>query len=235
MKELLEYLPAAELTERREKDFTILKFPFLEADRPTANKRRYPFSVLSRAIEEAQKDVQRGAVFGSSSHKPQLELDDVSHVIQSLEMAGKLAVCEAKVLPTQKGKNLQIILKHGRLGVSARGTGSVKVEKDEEIVQDDYRLLGVDFCTSPASGMMVGKENITESVGTAVIYPSAEVLNEERVLNRKFQLAVSAGYKGDWEEFVLYERNKGLLELFAFARRCGYRRSFEEFVKSRRT
>ena len=235
MKQLLEYFATPELTERQERNYTVLRFAFLKADEATANKRKYPFSVLSRAIEEAQKDVQRGAVFGSSSHKPQLELDDVSHVIQSLEMAGKLAVCEAKVLPTQKGKNLQIILKHGRLGVSARCTGSVKLEQGTEVVQNDYKLLGVDFCTSPASGMTAGAENILESVGAAAVFNSAEILNEERVLDRKYWLAKKAGYKGDLEEFVLYERNKHLLPIYQFARRCGYKGSFEEFCRLRRT
>ena len=235
MKELKEYLAAPELTELREKDYTVLRFAFLEADATTANRRRYPLKVLSRAIEEAQNDVQRGAVFGSSSHKPQLELDDVSHVIQSLEMAGHLAVCEAKVLPTQKGKNLQIILRHGRLGVSARGTGSVKAEKGEEIVQDDYRLLGVDFCTSPASGMTAGAENIVESVGAAAVFSSAEILNEEKILDRKFWLAQKAGYRQDFATFRLLEENKDLLGLFSFAQKCGYKDTFENFVKSRRT
>jgi len=234
MKQLLEYFATPELTERQERDYTVLRFAFLKADEATANKRRYPLSVLSKAIEEAQRDVRRGAIFGSSSHKPQLELDDVSHVITALEMADKMAICEAKILSTQRGKNLQIILRHGRLGVSARGTGSVKLEKGEEIVQDDYRILGVDFTTSPASGMTAGAESIVESVGAAVVFNSAEILDEEKILDKKFQLARSAGYKGDWETFCLYERNKDVIGIFNFASKCGFKGSFEGFLKSRR-
>jgi len=93
----------------------------------------------------------------------------------------------------------------------------------------------VDFCTSPASGMTAGAEHIVESVGAAAVFNSAEILNEERVLDRKYWLAKKAGYKGDLEEFVLYERNKHLLPIYQFARRCGYKGSFEEFCRLRRT
>jgi hypothetical protein len=234
MKELFEYTSAAEIEERREKDYIVLRFSFLEADKQTLNKRRYSFSVLSKAIEEAQADIARGAVFGSSAHRPQLELDDVSHVIQKLEMQGKLAVAEVKVLPTQRGKNLQVILKHGRLGVSARGVGSVKVENGEQIVGPDYKILGVDFVTAPASGMMAGQENIIESAGAEAVFSSARILDQEKVLMRKYDLAISAGYKGDWTQFRLMEENKDLLDLFNFARRCGFKGTFEDFVRSRR-
>jgi hypothetical protein len=212
-----------------------LRFAFLEADKATLNKRFYPKAVLSKAIREVQSQIAKGAVFGSSTHRNRLELDDVSHLIQKLELEGNLAVCEAKILPTSRGRNLQVILKHGRLGVSARGAGSVKQEGDQEVVQDDYEIKGVDFCTSPASGMLAGKENILESVGAAVMYPSAGILDEEQILDRKFYYAQKADYKGSWEQFCLIERNKDLLDLFDFACRCDYKGSFADFVKSRRT
>jgi hypothetical protein len=234
MKELLEFLSAPEVKERQEKDYTVLRFPFLEADKATSNNRVYPKSVLSKALQDVQSQVARGAVFGSSSHRTNLELDDVSHLIQKLEMEGALAICEAKILPTTKGKNLQVILKYGRLGVSARGVGSVKMEKDQEVVQPDYRILGVDFVTNPASGMMAGKENILESVGQAFIYPSQAFLSEEQILNEKFFLAQSAGFKGDFEQFKLFEENKDLLDLFSFATKSGYKGTFEDFTKLKR-
>jgi len=234
MKELLEFTPTAEVTERQERDYVVLRFPFLEANKPTSNKRLYPKAVLSKAIQEAQPQIQRSAMFGSSAHRTQMELDDVSHLIQKLEMEGVLAIAEAKVLPTTKGKNLQVILKHGKLGVSARGVGTVKLEKEVEIVQPDYRILGVDFVTSPASGMMAGAENIVESARAEFVYPSQAFLSEEQILERKFHLAQLAGYKGDWEEFCLMESNKALIPLFDMAIRSGFKGSFPDFVRLRR-
>lgn len=235
MKELLEFLSAPEVKERQEKDFTILRFPFLEADKPTANRRTYPKAVLAKAIRELQTQLAKGAVFGSSAHRSHLELDDVSHIIQKLEMEGNLAIAEVKVLPTSKGKNLQVILRHGRLGVSARGAGTVKAEGDREVVLDDYQILGVDFCTSPASGMLAGKENIMEEGGVRSVYPSAGILNEEQILDQKYYLAQKADYQGTWEAFCIYERNKDILDLFHLASKSGYPGSFSDFVKLRRS
>lgn len=235
MKELLEYLPAAKLTERQEKDIVTLRFPFLEADKPTGNRRRYPFSVLSAAIQAVQNDVTRGAVFGSSAHKNHLDLNDVSHIIERLEMIGNMAYCQARILPTSRGKNLQIILRHGKLGVSARGSGTVKMENGEEVVEPGYKLLGVDFVTSPATGMTTGQKDIVESTGASVVYSSAKILTEEKILEQKFYLARLAGYRGDWEDFELLEKNKDLIPLFDFAvKTCAFKGTFEDFCKTRR-
>jgi hypothetical protein len=234
MKQLVEVLASAEVTERREKDYAVLRFPFLEVDKATANRRLYPREVMRRAISEAQPLINKGSLFGSSAHRTSMELDDVSHVIQKLSLEGSLAICEAKVLPTTKGKNLQVILKHGRLGVSARGVGTVKVEKEVEVVQPDYRLLGLDFVVGPASGMYVGAEHLTEQVGASQLYPSAGILTEDQVLAAKFYLAQKAGYRGDWETFRVLEENKDKIDLFHFAVRSGYKGTFSDFIKGRR-
>jgi len=248
MKELLEII-SSEIEEKHEKDDVLLKFQFLKTDSVNLNNRLYPKRVVERALKELQAKLRAGvSIYGAPAHpRGSLELDEVSHRLLSVEMEGDKAVATAQVLPTARGKNLLVILRHGgSLGVSARGTGSVtrvnKEGKEVEVVADDYALTGIDFVTAPSMELFAGQKNIIESLQEELrqghrgdVFSSAEILNEQRVLNRKFQLAVSAGYRGTWKEFCLYERNKGLLELFAFAQRCGYRRSFEEFVKSRRT
>jgi hypothetical protein len=59
---------------------------------------------------------------------------------------------EAEILPTEKGKILETLLKSNcKIGVSSRGFGSVKANDDGvDVVQEDYRLVTFDFVAEPA-------------------------------------------------------------------------------------
>lgn len=174
-----------------------MKFPFMYADVVNANKRVYPKRVIDKAVAAVAERVKiGGSIFGSSGHpEKDLQLDDVSHLIESVWVEGNAAWTAAKILPTSKGKNLSTIIEHGgTLGVSARGLGNMRKRGDGvDEVQEDYVLLGVDFVLNPSFGIHVSKENVFESVSFTKI--------AEDVVREKYRRAIIAGYKGSLEDY----------------------------------
>jgi hypothetical protein len=249
MIELLE-IQLGKIEERKEGDSVILRFPFARAEFPNLNRRVYPKAVLSKAVDEVQRKIKSGqSIYGAPSHpEGQLELDQVSHLLTKVEMVGVTAYAEAKVLPTSRGKNLQVILKHGgSLGISARGFGSVKKEKREmddgkevelEVVQPDYTLAAVDFVTSPSFELYAGQANMVESLREELreglrgnVFSSQPLLNEEKILEQQYRVAQITGYKLSFEDFKASKTDDKLAERFDFAVRAGYKKSFADFRK----
>jgi len=176
-----------------------LRFPFLVADTENANRRVYPRAIIEKAVREAQSRISAGlSLFGSSGHPASaLELDGVSHIVEGLSMDGGTAHAEARLLPTTKGRNLQIIIREGgTLGVSARGWGSTRKDaRGRDVIQDDYQLAGVDFVVDPAFNLRVGSANIYESRAFG------HRLSPEEI-DLLYAQARLAGFRGDKVQYV---------------------------------
>ncbi|MEN6559265.1 MAG: hypothetical protein ABFD52_00635 [Acidobacteriota bacterium] len=214
-----------------------MEVPFLEADKQTANHRLYPLSVLSAAVEGLKKRLSKATGYGSTSHKDRLEVPDVSHIIEDVKMKGKTAVATLKILPTEKGHDLQVILKNGgRIGVSARGRGEVRVAEGQEIVNQGYSMEGLDFVLSPASGMYAGMEMVCESAPIEDRKETAMKLTEEE-LDRKYAEALFAGTKLSREDIREMNEDHESMELLTKARdeygkalAAGCKLTFEEYL-----
>lgn len=73
-----------------------------------------------------------------TGNSPQINLDRISHVIESLEMNGDDGVGVLRLIDTPMGKIAQTLVSENiLLGVSTRGVGSL----DGEYVKDDYSLI----------------------------------------------------------------------------------------------
>jgi len=137
-------------------------------DQFTGNKRRYPTAVMEKALAKIT-DAGGKTMWGSAGHIENFEVPEVSHRIDKLwidKKAGML-MCEGAILPTTRGRDLAILVKAGKLGLSLKGTGSLKTveEGKGEEVQDDYKLMGIDFTLNPSCNVaMVSKDNLYESV-----------------------------------------------------------------------
>jgi hypothetical protein len=244
MEELFEIM-LGEIEEKQEKDYVTLKFPFMRADALNLNGRIYPRKVVEKVVKETQAKLRSGeSIYGGPAH-PQgsLELDAVSHRLLAVEMVGDKAYATAQVLPTTKGSNLMVILRHGgSLGVSSRGFGTVAKEKkdgkDVEVVQDDYILNGCDFVTAPSFEMYAGQQNMIESLQEELreglrgnTFLSQPLLNEEKILEQQYRVAQITGYKLSFEDFKASKTEKGLVERFDFAVRAGFRGSLADYRK----
>ena len=142
---------------------------FLQSEITNKNGRMYPFKTLQREVakyEESQ--IRKGRALGELGHPdgPSINLDRVSHKIESLREDGNNFVGRAKILDTPMGNIASSLLSEGvRLGVSSRGMGSLKKENNSNVVQDDFMLAtAADIVADPSApdafvdGIMEGKE-----------------------------------------------------------------------------
>ncbi len=120
----------------------------------TENRRVYPKGVWEKEIRRLDKALKERRVFGEVDHPAdgQTKLARVSHIVTGLDIKDGLVIGEAEILPTEAGKNLLALMQANvPVGVSSRGFGSVKSnDKNEDVVQDDYKLVTFDFVADPA-------------------------------------------------------------------------------------
>jgi len=146
-----------------------IKGIFMQSDIQNQNGRIYPYSVLKKQVKQFnEKFVKQDRALGELGHPsgPTVNLDRVSHVITELQEDGKNFIGKAKIIDTPNGKIVKNLLESGvRLGVSSRGLGSVKTNKEGvNEVQGDFVLSTVDIVSDPSApdafvnGIMEGKE-----------------------------------------------------------------------------
>ena len=143
---------------------------FLQAEVPNRNRRRYPLPIMEREVKRYSDNyVLRKRAFGELGHPdgPSINLDRVSHLIESLRQDGPNFYGKAKILDTPNGKIVQAMISDGaQLGVSSRGVGSLKAGGNGvDVVQDDFMLAtAADIVADPSApqafvnGIMEGKE-----------------------------------------------------------------------------
>ena len=142
---------------------------FLQAEISNKNGRKYPFRTLEREVAKYDESyIRKGRALGELGHPdgPSINLDKVSHKIESLKAEGNNFIGRAKILDTPNGRIAKSLLDEGvRLGVSSRGMGSLRKEGNTNIVQDDFMLAtAADIVADPSApdafvdGIMEGKE-----------------------------------------------------------------------------
>ena len=142
---------------------------FLQSEIKNKNGRVYPQGVLAREVAKYDEHhIQKGRALGELGHPegPSINLDRVSHKIESLKEDGNNFVGRAKILETPMGNIAKNLLDEGvRLGVSSRGRGSHKEKDGVNVVADDFMLAtAADIVADPSApdafvdGIMEGKE-----------------------------------------------------------------------------
>ena len=142
---------------------------FLQSEIKNKNGRVYPQGILAREVAKYDEHhIQKGRALGELGHPegPSINLDRVSHKIESLKEDGNNFVGRAKILETPMGNIAKNLLDEGvRLGVSSRGMGSLKEKDGVNVVADDFMLAtAADIVADPSApdafvdGIMEGKE-----------------------------------------------------------------------------
>ena len=162
------------LTEEKEgKKNHFIEGVFLQSELTNKNGRMYPFKTLRREVAKYDENfIQKGRALGELGHPDghSINLDRVSHKIESLREDGTNFIGRAKLLDTPMGKIASSLLGEGvKLGVSSRGMGSLRKENNCNIVQDDFMLAtAADIVADPSApdafvnGIMEGKEWVWE-------------------------------------------------------------------------
>lgn len=183
---------------------------FLQADIENRNGRMYPMEILEHEVQRYVKEfVKAKRAFGELGHPdgPIINLERVSHLIQSLKREGSNYIGRAKILDTPFGKIVKSFIKEGaQLGVSSRGMGSLQQSRGGvNIVRDDFHLAtAADIVADPSApeafvqGIMENKEWIYES-GIWKVRDIEEFKQEMRQANR---LQLEEKTLVAWERFM---------------------------------
>jgi hypothetical protein len=128
---------------------------FAQAESKNRNGRIYPQMVMEKAVGKYVTDqVNTKRSVGELNHPdgPTVNLDKVSHLIQSLNIEGKNVMGKALILDTPNGQIVKGLLEGGvKLGVSTRGMGSLEQRNGAMYVKDDFILNTVDIVQDPSA------------------------------------------------------------------------------------
>jgi hypothetical protein len=117
-----------------------------------ANKRVYPVSEITNAVTTINEQIKEGnSVLGEVDHPDDLKinLDRVSHMIESMWMDGPNGYGKLKILETPMGQLVKTMIQGGvKLGVSSRGSGNVN-ESTGHVA--DFEIVTVDVVAQPSA------------------------------------------------------------------------------------
>ena len=141
--------------EKNGKKKYVIEGIFAQADMKNRNGRVYPKPIMEKAIGDyTEKQVSKGRAVGELNHPegPTVNLDKVSHKIESLKFEGNNVMGKATVLETPMGMIVQGLLDGGvQLGVSTRGMGSLMQQNGAMVVKDDFMLNAIDIVQDPSA------------------------------------------------------------------------------------
>jgi hypothetical protein len=159
------------ITEEKEGKKTLyIEGVFLQSNIKNRNGRMYPGDIMGKEINRYMKEaVENNRAFGELGHQdgPSINLDRVSHIITELRQDGDNWIGKAKLTETPMGNIARgLIESGGQLGVSSRGLGTLKENRDGvQVVQDDFHLAtAADIVADPSApdafvrGIMENKE-----------------------------------------------------------------------------
>ena len=147
---------------------------FLQGNLKNRNGRMYPVETLAKEVGRYNESfVAKGRALGELGHPdgPTVNLDRVSHKITSLRQEGNNFIGKAQLLDTPMGKIAKSLIGEGvTLGVSSRGVGTLKEDRDGcKVVGEDFQLAtAADIVADPSApdafvnGIMEGKEWVWE-------------------------------------------------------------------------
>jgi hypothetical protein len=129
-----------------------MKGIFIQGGVKNANERVYPVSEIESAVNQLNEQITGGhSVLGEVDHPDDLKinLDRVSHMINSMWMDGPNGFGKLKILPTPMGQLVSTMLESGvKLGVSSRGSGNVN-DLDGRV--SDFEIVTVDIVAQPSA------------------------------------------------------------------------------------
>lgn len=148
---------------------------FLQADVVNRNKRMYPKKIMEQEVERYRKEfIEDRRAYGELGHPdgPTINPDRISHRILSLSEQGSNYIGKALISNSPMGQIAKALMEEGgKLGVSSRALGSVKMtESGVNEVQEDFMLsTAADIVIDPSApnafvdGIMENVEWICES------------------------------------------------------------------------
>jgi hypothetical protein len=145
------------------------------ADALNGNGRIYPRSILEREVNSYKRLVEDRRALGELNHpdKSEIDLGRVCHIVKEVWWNGNDVMGKLQVLNTPTGQILKELVKAGvKIGISSRGTGSVREGKEGTIVEDDFQLICFDIVSEPSTKgafmMQESKKSLIEERETKI-------------------------------------------------------------------
>jgi len=185
---LLEVIPTTvEILESSSDGVMRVKATMQLVDTRNRNRRVYRRDLIERELTKFQEKIKSRESFGAGDHPKdgRTLIPDVASLWDRVQLLpDKRVVGEARIIPTQKGKDLQAIMRAGgAVGVSARGFGETTLGEWEgepaEIVNEDYELMTYDFV-----------------IGGGFPEAKAHIVREEDPLSRAERLMLEEALRG---------------------------------------
>lgn len=188
----------------------------MQGDIKNRNGRLYPASILEAETKRYNESyVSKNRAYGELGHPagPTINLDRVSHMFTDLRKEGSNIVGRAKIMETPMGKIVKSLIDEGGLvGISSRGMGSIKQNKDGVMeVQSDFMLATAgDIVADPSApdafvkGVMEGVDWIYDVASSSWTMANAfdqieeEIRETAKVSTRELEIKAAALF----EKFV---------------------------------
>ena len=154
----------------------------LQADIMNKNKRMYPKSVLSEAINKHVKSfMEDGRALGELNHPEtgisSIDLKNVSHKFVSVTESGSDYITKAEILDTPNGKIVQNLLEGGvKLGISSRALGNLKTTNGQTIVENLHLI---------SLGDIVGDPSAPNAFLSGVLESTEFIISESGIITQK--------------------------------------------------
>ena len=165
-----------------------MKGIFIEGGVKNANQRVYPVHEIAKAVDTINEQLKGGySVLGELDHPDDLKinLDRVTHMIESMWMDGPCGFGKLKILPTPSGKIVEAMLTSGvKLGVSSRGSGNVN-ESSGHV--SDFEIITVDIVAQPSAPHAYPKaiyESLMNMRGGAQLYEMAKEASQDQKVHQ---------------------------------------------------
>jgi|TARA_R110002074_G_scaffold92238_1_gene201393 hypothetical protein len=188
----------------------------MQGDIKNRNGRMYPASTLMKEMARYNKNyVEARRAYGELGHPagPTINLDRVSHMFTELKQDGSNVIGRAKIMETPMGKIVKSLIDEGaNLGISSRGMGSIKQNKNGVMeVQGDFMLATAgDIVADPSApdafvkGVMEGVDWIYDVASSSWTMANAfdqieeEIKETAKVSTKELEIKAAALF----EKFV---------------------------------
>ena len=165
-----------------------MKGIFIEGGVKNANQRVYPVHEIEKAVATINGQIKEGhSVLGEVDHPDDLKinLDRVSHMIESMWMDGPAGFGKLKILPTPMGQLVEAMITSGvKLGVSSRGSGNVN-EGSGHV--SDFEIITVDIVAQPSAPHAYPKaiyESLMNMRGGSKVFELATEASQDRKVQK---------------------------------------------------
>ncbi len=172
-----------------------MKGIFIEGGVKNANQRVYPVHEIEKAVSTINEQIKGGySVLGEVDHPDDLKinLDRVSHMIESMWMDGPCGHGKLKILPTPMGELVKAMMTSGvKLGVSSRGSGNVN-ESSGHV--SDFEIVTVDIVAQPSAPHAYPKaiyEGLMNMRGGAQLFEVAREATQDRKVQKYLEEGIT--------------------------------------------